>query len=165
MVTARRLAAACAVLAVAWGLWYAFPTRTRQVKRAFKALSRAAEKDGPEGAVVTAAAARKISRFFAQECRLEAEAYRLSGTVSRDDVMRYAFAARERALSSSLRFYDVRVAFGPEGEAVAEATVRLEGTSEGGDSLAEVHEIRCVLRRAEGEWLFADVVLVDVLER
>lgn len=165
MVTARRLAAACAVLAVGWGLWYAFPTRARQVKRVFKALSSAAEKDGPEGAVVMAAAARKISTFFAPECRVEAEAYRLSGTVSREDVMRYAFAARERARVSSLRFYDLRVVFGPEGDAVAEATVRLEGTSEAGDSWREVHEIRCVLRKADGEWVFAEVVLVDVLER
>jgi hypothetical protein len=165
VVKARRWVAACAVLAVAWGVWTFFPTRTRQVKRVFTRLSGAAEKDGPEGALVTAAAARKLSAFFASECRLEAQAYRLSGTVSRDDVMRYAFAARDRARTSTLRFYDVRVAFGQEGEAVAEATARVEGTSDSGDSLREVHEIRCVLRKFEGEWLFSEVVLVDVLER
>ncbi len=165
MVNLRKIGAALLILLCAWALWEAFPTRKRQVQRTLRALCKAAEKEGPEGNLAAAAAARKVSSFFAPECRLEAEGYRFQAVVDREEVARYAFAARERAARLSLRLHDVVVDFGPEGEAKVTATARLDGEGEGGDSFREVHEVRCLLRKGDEGWKIEEVSLVDVLRR
>ncbi|MGC8763868.1 MAG: hypothetical protein ACP5VN_09615 [Acidobacteriota bacterium] len=162
---ARKVGAGILVLLTLWALWAVFPTRKRQVLRTLKALSRAVEKDGPEGDLAAAAAARKVSSFFAPRCRVEATAYDFQAEVEREEVTRYAFAARGRAARVSLRFYDPVVDFGPEGEAKVRATARLEGEGGGGESFREVHEVRCLLRKGEGGWKIEEASLVEVLRR
>ena len=161
----RKTGTGLLILLTAWGLFTAFPTKKRQVLRTLKAFSRAVEKDGLENDFQAAALARKTSTFFAPRCRVEAEGYGLSAEVEREEVARYAFALRQRAQRLTLRFYDPHVEIGPEGEARVEATARLQGESEGGDALREIHEVRCLLRKGEDGWKFEKVVLVEVLRR
>lgn len=165
MVTRKRAAIALLVVAAAWGAWYFFPTRTRQVKRRFKAVSSWMEKDGPESRLVTAAKATKAPDFFAPECRWEAEAYHLSGKFTPNDLERYVFAGRDRLKTLHIRFYDLHVRFPGTRTARVIATVRIEGSDSDGDSLNDTHEIRCVLQKINGKWLFADVTVVQVLKR
>ena len=165
MVNGKKIGALFLILLAAWALWAAFPTRKRQVLRTLKALSRAVEKEGREGDLAAAAAARKVSAFFALRCRIEAEGYDFRAEVERKEIARYAFAARGRASRVSLRFYDPVVDFGPEGEAKVRATVRLEGEGDGGESFREVHEVKCTLRKGEEGWKIEEVSLVEVLRR
>lgn len=163
----KKIGALFLILLAAWALWAAFPTRKRQVLRTLKALSRAVEKEGREGDLAAAAAARKVSAFFAPRCQIEAEGYDFRAEVEREEIARYAFAARGRASRVSLRVYDPVVDFGPEGEAKVRATVRLEGEGEGdgGESFREVHEVKCILRKGEEGWKIEEVSLVEVLRR
>lgn len=165
MVNRKKVICALLGLAVLWGLWYAFPTRERQVKRQLKALSHWASKDGKEGALAMAQRAGDANRFFAPTCTWKAEAYNLSGRFSPEDISRMALAARYRMDRISLRLYDVHVDFRDKDTADVDATVRLQGMSKDGDAVNETHEVRCVLKKTDGRWLLEDVTVVQVLER
>lgn len=161
----RRIGAGLLVLLAAWALWAAFPTRRRQVQRTLKSFTRAVEKEGPEGDLAAAASARNVSSFFAPVCRVEAQGYDLHAFVEREEIARYAFAARGRASRLSLRLYDLFVDFDAEGTATVRATARLEGAGDGGEAFQEVHEVACSLRKGDGGWTIEKVALVEVLRR
>lgn len=166
MVTRTRVFTALGLLALVWGLWYFFPSRERQVKRQFGALSSWATKTGDEGALASAQTARQAREFFADPCEWNAEAFSLSGRVSLDDITRYDFAARSRFTRLRLTFYDVGVDFDPAGMAVVTATARIEAAPHGGgDTLNETHEVRCSLVKEDGRWLINAVTVVAVLKK
>jgi hypothetical protein len=165
-VTRTRVFAALGLLALIWGLWTFFPSRERQVKRQFKALSSWAAKTGEEGALASAQTARQAREFFADPCEWEAEAFNLSGRVSLDDLTRYDFALRTRLRRIRLTFYDLAVDFDPEGMAQVTATARIEAEpQEGGDTMNETHEIRCAISKTDGRWLIDAVTVVAVLRK
>ena len=166
MVTRTRVLAALGLVALVWGLWFFFPSRERQVKRQFRALSSWAAKTGEEGALASAQTARQAREFFADPCEWNAEAFDLSGRISLDDITRYDFAARTRFTRLRLTFYDVGVDFDPAGTALVTATARIEAVpSGGGDTLNETHEVRCTLVKQDGRWLINAVTVVAVLRK
>lgn len=165
MVTRNKILAALGVILLGWGLWYAFPTRERQVRRQFKALASWAGKDGDEGALASVQTAREAGRFFADPCEWNAEAYNLSGRVSLEEITRYVFAARTRVEKLTVKFYDLAVEFLADGTAHAKATVRVQGTSKDGDAINETHELKCDLIKQDGRWLLSRITLVQVLKR
>jgi len=166
VVTRSRVFAALGLATLLWGLWTFFPSRERQVKRQFKALSSWAAKTGEEGALASAQTARQARDFFADPCEWNAEAFNLSGRVSLDDITRYDFGVRTRLLRVKLTFYDLAVDFDPEGVARVTATARIEAEpQEGGDTVNETHEVRCALVKKDGHWLINAVTVVAVLKK
>ncbi len=165
MVTRNRVLAALGLLLVAWGLWYFFPTRERQVRRQFKALASWASKDGEEGSIASLQTAREARDYFADPCQWTAEAYQLAGNVSINEITQYVFAARTRMDRLSVKFYDLRVEFTPEGQARVTATVRIVGVGKAGDTVNDTRELKCTLVKVDGRWLLKTVILVQVLKR
>ncbi len=163
--TRRKVIAGAALVAVLWGLWYVFPTKTRQVRRQFKALASWMSKDGEEGALAIAQQARDAARFVAPSCEVRSEAYDYNGVVTPEDVARYYFAAHSRAATNSLRFYDLTVTFPADDTAQAMVTMRLTVTPKEGDATTETHEVDCTLRKLDGRWLLQRVSLVQVLRK
>jgi len=165
MVTKKRVIAAVAALACLWGVWYFFPTRTRQVKRRFKAFASSISKDGPEGNLAQLQQAAGAAEFFADPCAFESEYYHLTGSFSSREISGYCFEGRSRMKSLHLRFYDLSIKFPQKDTALVEATVRLTGKTKEGDDVAETHEITCTLKKSEGEWRFTRIKLVEVLKK
>jgi ketosteroid isomerase-like protein len=151
--------------AILWGLWYAFPTRERQVKRQLKSLAGWVSKEKDEGALAMAQRVGEANRYFAPSCTWKAEGYNLSGRFTPEDISRMAFAARSRADHVSLKLYDVHVDFPAKDTAHVDATARLSGESKSGDAINETHEVECVLKKTDGRWLLEEVTVVQVLER
>lgn len=165
MVNRKRIHWALLGLAILWGLWYAFPTRERQVKRQLKSLAGWASKAKDEGALAMAQRAGEANRYFAASCTWKAEAYNVSGRFTPEEISRMALAARYRLEKISVRFYDVHVAFPAKDTADVDATVRIQGRSRDGDTINETHEVEGVLKKTDGRWLLEDVTVVQVLER
>lgn len=165
MVTRRKVLAAAAGVAVLWGLWYFFPTKTRQVRRQFKALASWMSKDGEEGALAIAQQAREAGRFIAPSCHVKSETYDIDGDVTPEDVARYYFAAHSRAAAISLKFYDLTVTFPEDATAQAIVTARLTVTPKEGDATTETHEVDCTMKKLQGRWLLQRVSLVQVLRK
>lgn len=165
MVSRNRLLATLGIFLLAWGLWYFFPTRQRQVKRQLKALASWATKDPGEGALAAAQAARRAKDFFADPCSWTADAFDLSGRVSADEIAQYMFAARSRFDSLSIKFYDPLIDFQGDGSALVTATVRVQGAQRDGEPINETHEVRCVMDKEDGTWLIEKVTVVEVLRK
>jgi hypothetical protein len=165
MVTWKRLGAFLAVILAAWAIYYFFPSRTRQVKRRFKAISEWVDKTGPEGNLAMAREASEAADFFAPQCTWDAQSYDLNGSFTPRDAARYYFAGRERFSSLSLKFYDVGVGFPEKYKADVTATARITGTTREGEKVSETHEVQCSLRKTDGTWRLTHVTVVQVLQR
>jgi hypothetical protein len=165
MVTRNKILAGLGILLAAWAIYTLFPTRTRQVKRQFGALSEWVSKEGPESNLALLNEATKADEFFAPQCTWEARKYDLSGTVTPQEVGRYYFAARARFNKLTLKFYDLEIRFPERLTARVKATARITGTLTDGDSVSETHEVKCTLHKIHGKWLFGQVTVVEVLER
>jgi hypothetical protein len=165
VVSRNRLFAALGLLLLAWGLWYFFPTRQRQVKRQLKAIASWATKDPGEGALSAVQAARRAKEFFSDPCSWTADAFDLSGRVSTEEIGRYVFAARSRFDSLSIKFYDPIIDFQGDGSALVTATLRVQGAQRDGEPINETHEIRCVMDKEDGTWLIKKVTVVEVLKK
>ncbi len=165
MVTRNRILAALAIILAAWALYYFFPTRTRQVKRQFKAISEWVDKSGAEGNLTMAREATRAVDFFAPSCTWDAQAYHLKGSFTPRDATRYYFAGRERFSKLSLKFYDLGIRFPQKHTADVTATARITGTLNEGDHVSETHEVKCVMKKTDGKWLLTHVTVVQVLKR
>lgn len=165
MVSRNRILAALGIVLLAWGLWYFFPTRQRQVGRQLKALAAWAAKEPGEGALAAAQTARQARKFFADPCTWSAEAFELSGRVSVDEISQYMFAARSRFESLSVKFYDPVIDVQEDGSALVTATARVQGVQSDGEALNETHEVRCVMSKEDGDWLIRKVTVVEVLRK
>lgn len=165
MVTRNKIIAIAAAAACLWGIWYFFPTRTRQIKRRFKALASSIDKDGPEGNLAQLQQAAGVAKFFADPCAFESDYYRLSGSFSRRKIAGYCFEGRSRMRRLSLKFYDLNVEFPKKHTASVEATLRMTGQTTTGEKVAETHEINCKMKKIDGDWRFVRIKLVEVLKK
>lgn len=163
--TRNRVLAALGLLLLAWGLWYFFPSRERQVRRQMNALAQWASKEPGEGALAAVQTARAARDFFADPCEWQADAFDLSGQVSPDEIARYEFAVRSRFETLRVKLYDLSVDFSQDGAAHVTATVRIEGSRKDEDSLNETHEVRGTLAKQDGKWLLQKATVVEVLRR
>lgn len=165
MVTRNRVFAGLGLILLAWGLWYFFPTRERQVRRQMNALAQWASKESGEGALAAVQTAREAKDFFADPCEWQADAFDLSGQVSPDEIARYEFAVRTRFETLRVTLYDLSVDFSQDGAAHVTTTVRIEGSSKEAGPLNETHEVRGTLAEKDGKWLLKKVTVVQVLRR
>lgn len=144
------------VAAFAW--WRIATADERRVKRAFRELSELAEKSGPgENPVLAALDAAGLAKLLAAKVELSApELYLRSWTVSRDEIVRQAFAAKARASRLSLGFDGLDVRFPERGRAVATGKATISGDlPDFGGAFGETRKISVAFRRdpESGNWL------------
>lgn len=157
--------AALGLVLIAWGLWYFFPTRERQVRRQMKALAAWASKESGEGALAAVQTAREAKEFFADPCEWQADAFELAGQISPDEIARYEFAVRSRFDTLRVKLYDLSIDFAQDGEAHVTTTIRVEGSKKDADPVNETHEVRCTLAKTDGRWLLKKITVVQVLKK
>ena len=161
----RNLLAAGAIALLVISTYCFFTSKERQVRRVFRSLSSETSKEGQEGQLAAAQKAKAISEKFEEQCEWEAEGYHLSGSVGRENILQFAFAARGRFERLALDFYDIEAVFPESGVATVTATARLSGDSTAGKALGETHEVECELAKGKEGWLFRKVKLVQVLQK
>ena len=165
------VALALALVALAGLLrWRAATADERRVRRVFATVGRLAEKRSPDvNPIVVALDTKRLSELL--DAVVELRVPELGGRTwreRREDLAREAFAAKARAASLSLRFYDLEVAFPSEGRAVAVGEGRLAGAlPEFGGAFDDTREVEVALRRdgSSGRWLVRRIEVRPVVAK
>jgi len=156
------------LLAAMIGLWAGctfFQSEEQKVKKQFGCLFEWVSKDTGEKPLTTANKAKNIGTLFMENCSLKIPAPSLSGHYGPQEISGYAAQYRSHFSKLSLRFYDLVIDFPEKGTAKAALTARLSGTSAVGESIDEIRELQCLLKKTEKGWLFSEVAVVEVLRK
>ena len=165
MVTIRKIT--IALLVVAIGIWVGVhhgSSEERRVKRPFHLLAKWVSKEPGETTFAMARKTQSLGKLFVENCGFKASIISFSGHYSPAEISSYAAQARLQFSELSLKFYDFRVEFPEKETATVTVTARVTGTSRNGEPIDEVQELRCLLKKTEGEWLFTDCAVIEVLE-
>lgn len=145
-----------------------FESDEAKIRRRFDELKIEMQKDSAETGLAAAAKARRIGKMFTDPCSLEIPSHSVSGIYSRRELISTVFAARSRYRTISLHFYDIHIEFEKNQSASVDFTVIanvLPRGEAGRIPYQEVQELRCMLKRNKGEWLFSKVETVEVLQK
>jgi hypothetical protein len=155
------LIAAIGVLAAVFLL----PGEEKKVRKQISLLARYVSKDEEEKILTMAGKMKNLESLFAESCRVAAPPYSLAGDFSRAEVANLAARARFHFTHLALTFHDLTVSFPNPETAEVVLTGEVKGQSSRGESVQEVREIDCVLKKQEGRWLFNKWEIVEVLKR
>jgi hypothetical protein len=156
------------VLVVAAGIWVTLRSSETEERRISKQLDRLADwvsKDPEEPIFATARKIRRIASLFADDCKIVTEEPSLSGAHGSEDIADRVARVRSTFTDLRLRFYDLDIAMAGRDSANAMFTGRITGRTRYQGRVDESREVACTLVRTEGEWLFARIEVVPVLER
>jgi hypothetical protein len=155
------------LLVVAIGIWVGLhygPSAERSVKRPFHSLAKWVSKEPGETTFAMARKTQSLGKLFVENCGFKASIISFSGHYSPAEISSYAAQARLHFSQLSLKFHDFEIEFPEKETATVTVTARVRGTSRDGEPMDEVQELHCLLKKTEGEWLFTDCEVVEVLE-
>lgn len=166
MVNNKLLLIVAAVVIVV-GAYFIFLAESPEdrVRAQFDTLAELVHKDANEPPLAGAAKAKGISNLFVDGCVIEISAGSLSGEYSRQAIMERAIMARSYFNVARLQFLDMRLAFSDDRTARVNLTGHWQGSSKSGDHVSEARELNCVLQEIGGEWLFMELIEVEVLQK
>ena len=146
--------------------FFFFQSEERQVRKRFKTFAQTASKRVEDSQLIVAGKSKKISKYFAQSCQIEAPEYNVSRNYSQADIHTIAFQVLTRHSELKVTFVDLQVEIPEKGIATAISIVRILGKVKRGEEYVEEnHEIDCQLKKIDEEWVFVKIELVDVLKK
>lgn len=149
--------------AIALGLY--LTSDGRIIKKRFALLAEAICKEAGEKPITTGIQAKNLEPLFGGSCTFSVEEHGLTGTFTRDEIVRYAPAARLRFTTIDLTFTDFSMEYPSDGSAVVSVTARFIGSRGQAGEMDEIIELEVHLRESEEGWVFTDFTAVDVLEK
>jgi type II secretory pathway pseudopilin PulG len=153
------------VIAVIGGIWLFRPSDEKQIKKRFRVLTEVVEKKPQESMLTLAAKATKLSSLFTSPCQLSTGSSFLDGTYQPTEVAQVIASLRSRFSDMSLRFTDITIELTEDDTADVLVTARLTGQASGGDRADEYRELRCILKKVDGTWLFSSCEVIRVLDK
>lgn len=156
------------VIIVALGVWGTITfsqSREKRVKKQFHLLSEAISKVPGENIFTLDQKLKKIGSLFGDTCDIKIPSQSLSGSLARDEITGYAARARFHFSQLNIKFYDFDISFLMEEEATVRLTGRLTGKTNSGEDVDEAHELECLLKKTDKNWIFSRVEVVEVLKR
>lgn len=159
---------AATVLLFAAAVWlgvHCSESEEKRVGKQFERLSDWVSRDTDETIIAAARKARGIASLFSDDCVVVAEEPSLSGVHGREDIANRVARVRSRFAQLRLRFYDLDTHIAGPDSANAVVTGRVTGKTRYQERVDESREVTCTLTKADGEWLFARIEVVEVLER
>ncbi len=148
-----------------FGAFALFPSEETKVKKQFSLLAAYASKEEGEKILTMAEKMRNLEFLFSEPCEIEAPPYSLSGSLKRAEIAGLAARARMNFSHLTMEFHDLSLCFPEEGTARAVVTGRVKGRTISGESVHEVREMECVLKKSQDQWLFEHWGIVEVLKR
>ncbi len=142
-----------------------FPSEEKKVKKQFALLSEWVSKDPGESTLTMARKIKSIGTLFAESCDLIAPVHSLSGTYTREEISGLALRSRAQFFDLSLKFYDLNISFPEKGVAKVNLTGKLQGKSTLGETVDEIHELDCLLKKIEKKWRFSQFEVIEVLKK
>ena len=162
-----RLSAAALLLVVAavWTGSHCSQSEKKRVRKQFERVAELVSRDHDETIFAAARKARSIASLSSDDCVVVAEEPSLSGMHGREDVAGRVTQIRSRFARLRLRLDDLEVEIDRPDSATAVVTGRVTGWTRYQERVDESREVHCTLTKTDGEWLFARIEVVDVLER
>lgn len=136
-----------------------------KVKKQFDIFAELIEKEPGETNLIMAQKARKIGAMVTNPVMVTVPEYKASGSYARQEIARRMAMGRTRFIELSLTFFDLSVEILDENNADANVTAQVKGKKLSNEPFEGTHELLCRLKKIEGEWLFNQVEVVDVLEK
>ena len=166
MVKSKYMIIACGVLvggAIAFLIFW--QSEEAKVRKQFEFIAEKIEKTPGESPIIAAAKANQIRKVFAEKCRIDAPAYSASRDILSDELSTIVLSMRSRYSEISLMFHDFVIEFPEQDAAQVDLTAIMEGKSTTGESVEDLHELKCRLEKIEEVWRLKEVEVVEVLKR
>lgn len=154
------LAAAVAVVLIFFVDWEA-----RAVKKQLRSIAKQMTWAPVDSELTMALRIKHVQEKIAQTCQVEIPTYKVSQSVSRNDVPTYMMMARNyyKDLSVELEDLDVQSVDLPQAQAVATAYVKATGADGRRDDAVLALQFR--LQKIEQKWQVTEATEIKVLER
>ncbi len=142
-----------------------FQNEEAKVKKRFYYFAETIEKIPGENQIVAIANANRLKDVIIEKCKIEVPAHSMSREISKNDLSTFILARRFQFSEISLSFYDFLIEFPEENTSIVIVTVSMEGYLKNGDSIEDIHELKCGLQKIEGIWILTKIEVVEVLRR
>lgn len=153
------------IIAGIWAFFTFSQNEEKKVKKQFQLLSERISKEPSESIFSMESKAKDIGSLFDDPCIMKIQNHSLSGTYSREEVIRFAAEARLHLSQLQLNLYDFVISFPEKGKAKVRLTVRATGRTTTGENIDETHELDCLLKKTEREWRFNTIEVIEVLKK
>lgn len=165
MVNAKNIGIALGILilAVLAALWL-WPDEEKAVRKQLAVLDDAGSKALDEKPLETIQRAARIGALFHDPCRLVVETDEREGDYSRKEIIDRVVMVRSSLGQARVETHDLKVDFPSKGAALLVFTLRLVAAS-GGERHGDVHEVEARMAKIEGDWLFTELKIIEVMER
>ena len=136
-----------------------------KIKKQFEFIAEKIEKRPGESPIVSVAKANQIKGVFAEKCRINAPAYSTPRDIPSDELPTIVLRIRAEYLEISLMFEDFDIEFPEQDIAQVNVTAIMEGKSESGEPVEELHELKCSLQKIDEVWRLKEIGIVEVLKK
>lgn len=149
--------------AAAWRFW---PGDERAIRQQIAKIETFGSKASDEKPVESLLRARQLAELFADPSTLEVQTGNFTGQYPRKQIQERIVLARGFYISATVSVHDLAIDIHSSDPKTAtiHCTLRVKGEGKS-QPVADVQELSAQLRKVEGDWLFAAVTLVEVLER
>ncbi len=157
---------------VAAGLWLGLPLARRWlggeegiVRQRLLELANQVSFPAEEKLVGAALRSERLKSFLAPTCRIEIGTYGFNTEYTAAELASHFLSARSLLQSLSVGFHDLQVEPIVGDTASAAFTVRATAVSTAGERDSRTAAVHCQARKIDGQWVFAEFVEHQVLER
>ena len=167
MVNLKPLVLAALVVVVATVVALRFwPSDERAIRKQVAKIETLGSKASDEKPVESLLRARQLAELFADPSTLQVEHANFTGQYPRKQIQERIVLARGFYTSAKVSVHDLAIDIRKTDPKTANirCTLRVKGEGKS-QPVADVQELSAELRKIEGDWLFAAVTLVEVLER
>ena len=135
-----------------------------KIRRQFKNLASIISVEPDDGIAVKGLESNKLRDIVAPEIKIKISAREFPEVYDRQEIVQALLSAKTKCESLSVEFHDTVVEKTGADTAVCRLTGRIKGSSEA-ESFDEAREIQCLLVLQEGEWLFSECLVEEIITR
>jgi len=145
--------------------FYVFESQEAKIKKQFKFIAEKIEKSPGESPIISGRKAKSIAKVFADPCFINIPVYDYSQEVTSESLSRYVFTMRSRYTRISMTFYDFSFEHMEKETARVTITAGIAGSLSTGETVKDIHEVTCSLKKSDDGWQFVKVEVVEVLKK
>ena len=152
------------VAGAAW--WFLQEDPEAQVRNAHETLTQLVSKAEDETGAPSIFTVQALRGLFAESCEISGDADMLVGTYSSETMVARILQVQALFHSIDLTFNDLVIEFPSADDAIANFSAVLVGRSmiDGEEDVAETRAVTSRMQKVEGDWLFSEFRLTEVVE-
>lgn len=165
MVRKKNLAVAGILVAVgAFILFLVTHSEEDNIRNQFKRLCEIGTRKSGENPLILASRVSQIKELFDRQCHIDFPSHSISKKFSHQELVSLALNVLYWYDTLESSFYDLSIHIS---NSIAQVvlTAKLTGKLRSGENVKDIQEVKCILLKIDGEWLFSEIYEVDVLER